>query len=480
MELPLHKHNLKTLQGQMKNINMSGLQGQMKNINMSGLQGQIEMPEGFDQIKDIVKIFDIFKVEKLNDIIGKLRSINRIKFDSIEELKDIDKKKLELVKLKYIAKFVNSLEENDIQKFISKLALPRVKEDISENPALNSIGLENSMNLDIYTIKDITSIFMDINDDMYNLIQDFVNDQIKFVKKGQNQGNMSEAVDVRLIPKLLNILDQLSIVNLNKIINMATTKFGIAIPISGFQIKIVVKSLKIIFPLKNQAKLTSNIKNDMRYLITTNDLRDENKGAIDKFKNKLKEKEVIKRLSTSLLKYNQISENLKNHKELCLLVILLINTFYLTHNIKLFDIDKIKRIYGLKRRVNPNIRLEDVKKEVKSQIISIYRRFIYTKGFILLLSKYALDYYYDSKSTIKFFHILFHIIYSFNESNNSLNIYHREFNYEYYLKNIKSETFKTKIKNYNLEDNFIKLCKIILNDKNNSLIIKYLKIKMLN
>jgi hypothetical protein len=443
--------------------------GQMGPMAQMGQMGQSE--EASDKIKELegfVKIFDFFKPENLNNMIGKLRNINSSKFDAIEELKGIEKKKkFELVKLKYVAKFVNSLEKNDIQKFISKLALPIPKQEGVQDP-LNSMGLGNSMSLDMYTVKDITSIFMDINDDMYNLIQDFVNDQIKFVKKAQNQGNFTEAIDVRLIPKLLNILDQLTIANLDKIINIVTTKFGVAIPIRGFQIKILVKSLKIIFPLKNQAKLTSNIKNDMRYFVSSNNLNNENKGTVDKFKEKLKDKEFIKLLSKPLLKYNQISNHLKNHKELCLLVILLINTFYLTHNIKLYDIDKIKSIYGTQRKIQPNISLEIVKKQLKNQIVLIYKRFIYTKGLIILLSKCALDYYYQPKDS-KFFHIFFHIIYSFNESNNSLNIYHQEFDYNLYLKNIQSETFKNSLTNYNLEENFINVCKTIFGSTNNEI-----------
>ncbi len=457
--------------GQMGNL--GALQGQMGQMgNLGALQGQMgqsgDVTEASDKIKQLegfVKIFDIFKPENLNNMIAKLRLINPSKFDAIEELKGLDKKKkFELVKLKYVAKFVNSLEENDINKFIKSLSssLP-LAEGGTSNP-LESMGLSNSMGLDMYTIKDVTSIFIDINDEMYNLIQDFVNDQVKFVKKAQNQGDFTEAIDVRLIPKLLNILDQLSISNLDKIINLATTKFGVAIPIRGFQIKLLVKSLRIIFPLKNQAKLTNNIKNEMRSFVIFNDLSNENKGAINQFKRKLKEKEVINLLSVSLLKNNQISNNLKNNKNICLLLILLINSFYLTHNIKLFDIDKIKSIYGAQRKVSPNISIEEIKKKLKSQIISIYRRFIYTKGLIILLSKYALDYYSNPKYNNRFYNILFHIVYSFNQSNSALNIYHQDFDYKLYLKSIQSDAFKSQIASYNLEENVTNLYKLILDN----------------
>ncbi len=466
--------------GQMSKLgNQSALMGSMGQMgqmtNQSALMGQMgsigqtsEMPEGIDQIKDLMKIFDIFKPENINNIIYKLRMINSAKFDAVEELKDLDKKKkFELVKLKYVAKFVNSLEEKDINKFIKSLtsSLPIPKVEGNEQPnALNSMGLGNSINIDLYTIKDITSIFMDINDEMYNLIQDLVNDQIKLVKKAQKQGIMTEGIDVRLIPKLLNILDQLSMANLDKIINLATTKFGVVIPVRGFQIKLLVKSLKIVFPLKNQAKLTNNIKDEMRTFVIFNDLSNENKGAVNQFKHKLKEKEVINKLSTPLLKNNQISENIKNNKSLCLLLILLINSFYLTHNIKLFDIEKIKNIYGAQRKITPNITLEDIKKNLKTQIILIYKRFIYTKGFILLLSKYALDYYSIPKYNHRFYNILFHIVYSLNQSNNALNIYHYEFDYQLYLKNIQNETFKKSIQSYDLESNVENIYKIILNN----------------
>ncbi len=452
--------NMRGMQNQMKGMNMKGMQNQMKGMNMKGMQNQMgQMPEGMDKLKDIMKIFDIFKPNNLNEFISKLRNINRIKFDAIEELKDIEKKKkFDLVKLKYVAKFVNSLEEKDIHIFIKSLA-PLPKQS-TKNIPLNSMDLGNSMNLDIYTIKDITSIFIDINDEMYKLIQDLVNDQIKLVKKAQNQGNMSEGIDVRLIPKLLNILDQLTMANLDKIINIATTKFGIVIPVRGFQIKVLVKSLKIVFPLKNQAKLTSNVKNDMRYLVSANNLSNKNKGALDQFKRKLRSKDFINLLSTPLLKYDQITDTLKENKNISLLIILLINSFYLTHNIKLFDIDKIKNIYAIERKRKPNIQLEDVKKDLKNKIIIIYRNFIYTKGFIILLSKLALNYYYHTKDNMKFFNILFHIIYSFNESNEKLNIYHPNFDYELYINYIKNPDF---VENYNLESNFENVCKRIFN-----------------
>ncbi len=463
--------NVGALQGQMpKGMNVGALQGQMpKGMNVGALQGEVsEMPEGVDQIKDLMKIFDIFKPENINNIIAKLRMINNKKFNSINELINIGiSKKFQLVKLKYVAKFVNSLEEEDINKFIasltSSLPVPKVN-GVNPNNALHSMGLGNSMNIDMYTIKDITSIFMDINDEMYNLIQDLVNDQIKLVKKAQKMGMMTEGIDVRLIPKLLNILDQLSMANLDKIINLATTKFGVAIPVRGFQIKLLVKSLKIVFPLKNQAKLTNNIKDEMRTFIIFNDLSNENKGAINQFKRKLKEKEFINKLSAPLLKNNQISDNLKSHKSICLLLILLINSFYLTHNIKLFDIDKIKSIYGAQRKSNPNITLEDVKKKLKSQIVDIYKRFLFTKGIILLLSKYALEYYSEPKYNHRFYNILFHMVYSLNQTNNVLNIYHPEFDYQIYLKSIQSETFKKNIQSYDLESNVENIYKIILNN----------------
>ncbi len=459
--------------GQMGQMDLGAMKGQMGQMDLGAMKGQMgqmgQMPKGVEQIKDVLKIFDIFKPENLNNIISKLRMINPSKFDKIEELKDIGKKKkFELVKLKYVAKFINSLNESDINKFITSLSsnIMGKKKNVKGNLPLNDLGLGNSMQIDMYTIKDITSILIDINDEMYNLIQDFVNDQIKFVKKAQNLGNMSEAIDVRLIPKLLNILDQLSIANLNKILMIATTKFGVVIPVSGFEIKLLVKSLKIIFPLKNQSKLTSNIKNEMRYLVSTNNLRNENQGSIDKFKRVLKDKNTSNILSTIILSKNQISEDLKKNKESSLLIILLINAFYLTHNIKLLDLDKMKKIYALERKKNPNVTLKDVKERYKKEIISIYNKFLYTKGFIILLSKCALDYYHE-KNDVKFFNILFHIIYSFKTSNNQLNIYHSDFDYELYLKSIENPIFKESVKEYNLENEFIEVCKIIF--KNNSL-----------
>jgi hypothetical protein len=426
----------------------------MSTPSIPGMSGEGQSMGQFDQIKDIAKIFDIFKPDLLKVILKNVRNINPKKFDKIPELKQLTSAhKIRLKYLKYIAKYVNVLNKNDINLFIKNFMKNFTKNlgvkvpsqlgnsNLMGNMMGNSGPSMPSPGLDLYIVKDISGIIMDIDESMFNLIELFVHDQIKFAKKAMNEGNVSEAIDVKMIPKLLVILDQLSISNIEKILNILKNNFGIIIPLGGFAFKGIIKSLKILFPYK-EAKLTNNIKDQLRYLLTLEDIKsDEERGNIEKYRNHLKKNPTYETLSNYPYKLRrEVSLNLVKRKDVCLLFVLLITSFYLTHNPKLLDKDKLKA--KTKEFQKMGINAETVKEMIRKRGVEIYKQFVNSKGVLLLLTKLALKYYHNSRDDIKFMNICYHIFHSFYTENQSMNIFNPYFDLNKYLLKIQEESIK--------------------------------------
>ncbi len=389
--------------GQLSSMSsMSQLAGQ-SGMNMGKMSDQSGMnmaqSSEFDKIKDVSKIFDLFKPVMLDMV---LKSVQKSGF---EEFKDM--KTLKLRDLKRISRFIYMRDESDIQRFLSNFA-----KSFGANINVSFISeMMNGNSMDgLYMIKDICSILMELSDEMYDSIESFVKDQIKMVKKAMNEGKMTNAIDVKLIPKLLHILDQLSIANMDKMINIATTKFELEIPVNGFQMKALLKGLKIIFPLKKTAKMTEDIKDEMRYLLGMNDIKsDESKIGIEKFKALLQKEDTLLTLSNyPYQSYREVEANVISQKNTLLILLLLIQSFYITHNPKLYDKDELKKHIKEVRKTNPTATEEQIKMEIQQNAIYLYEEFIYQKGMILAFAKLALHYYTKPRSIHHFMNIFYH------------------------------------------------------------------------
>ncbi len=387
----------------MKQLSSIAGQSGMNMKQLSSMAGQSGMnmsqSSEFDKIKDVSKIFDLFKPAMLDMV---LKSVQKSGF---EEFKDM--KTLKLRDLKRISRFIYMRDESDIQRFLSNFAK-------SFGANINTSFISEMMNgnsMDgLYMIKDICSILMELSDEMYDSIESFVKDQIKMVKKAMNEGKMTNAIDVKLIPKLLHILDQLSIANMDKMINIATTKFELEIPVNGFQMKALLKGLKIIFPLKKTAKMTEDIKDEMRYLLGMNDIKsDESKIGIEKFKALLQKEDTLLTLSNyPYQSYREVEANVISQKNTLLILLLLIQSFYITHNPKLYDKDELKKHIKEVRKANPTATEEQIKMEIQQNAIYLYEEFIYQKGMILAFAKLALHYYTKPRSIHHFMNIFYH------------------------------------------------------------------------
>ena len=333
--------------------------------------------------------------------------------------------KLDYFLVKNLVQFVAGLSEEFITKFIAFTSEPSNK-----NGNKNGNGKNGNKN-------------KNKNKEPENLVENEGN-----TDREENATGIQER-----IYNFLDMINELSIFQLNHLIVIARTSFSVPIPpnIGGLKFKSIIMGLMIIFKPRGFGKIVkeklSGAERDMlRLPLGENDIKETSlRLRLSRTLDPTTQANLIKRCVAGPLKSPEevaqiIPESWRANPTRVVMILFMLQSFYLTHFPKQLDTDRLPMILprlrfdtesgqsiiqysGKPAKENGNgggngtsMNIPTKKKKIAEKSGVIYAQFIQGKAMITLFTKYILKYFYllesgdNGVSQIRFWNLFIHLI----------------------------------------------------------------------
>ncbi len=451
-----------------------GIEGGMEQMGLNN--------EKLSQIKGMFSLFAIFDDNNLYNIIQNVYKVDSERFErkfrkDMNMFKELDETKMKTFDLIYCKKiasymlwnfwsddykqFIHNVECMDEKKDDKKSIFGKIFKKYKCKKKKQIFFLSKKIDLDKYAVKQIARIFYHLTDDFFTLIRKLLN-KMEDLKQRSIQNGIQPPEDfilpedTKMIGLFILILDQFSIWNLDRILDLARKTFKIEIPssIGGGKLKLIIKALKIIFPYDENAKLKSlktnlsnEAKDELRTTYSVRNMRNSKQTSFSQFVSKIRDEKYSKQIMEfPFTKNNEIDESLRgDYKIIPLLLLMMLQTYYVTHIPKNPDKDEFKKWISKKKNSKMYISsvrsYDDLKNIVRGYGINIYELYIYQKSMIFMCIKYMLEHYKDN-NVKSYYNVYFHFLYSFFNNELIFSFFNKEFNFNHYFDDMKESLEK--------------------------------------